>query len=105
MWAILCVWLGWMINLLQVKLGQELIISPRRVGLAQASLEKARPNLFSRKVAQATYSSVWASEPLAQARGISPKWDPACAPAPFLSPRLGEGGLAWASASRLSETL
>jgi len=33
-----------------------------------------------------------ASEHLAQARGVSPRRDPASAYAPFSSPRLGEGG-------------
>jgi len=33
-WNALCDWLGWKIHLLQVRPGRELIISPRRVGLA-----------------------------------------------------------------------
>ncbi|QCE06303.1 hypothetical protein DEO72_LG9g1314 [Vigna unguiculata] len=38
------------------------------------------------------FASVAASEHLTQARGVSPKRDPASASAPFSSPRLGEGG-------------
>jgi len=50
-------------------------------------------------VAQATHYDFWASEHLAQARGVSPKRDRASAYAPFSSPRLGEGG------ARLGETI
>jgi len=48
----------------------------------------------------------WASEPLAQARGISLKRDPAVVPV-FLrfKSRLSGGRLAWARLARLSETL
>ncbi|QCE00957.1 hypothetical protein DEO72_LG7g2248 [Vigna unguiculata] len=72
----------------------------RPVNLAQTSQSRlsemngSSPETFARKVAQATSSMFWANEHLAQARGVSPKRDPACAPAPFLSPHLGGEGLA-----------
>ncbi|QCE03480.1 LRR receptor-like serine/threonine-protein kinase FLS2 [Vigna unguiculata] len=56
------------------------------------------PKLFSRKVAQATCSSFLASEPLAQARGVSPKRDPAVVPGSCFEPSPGRRG------TRLSET-
>ncbi|QCD81046.1 hypothetical protein DEO72_LG2g1370 [Vigna unguiculata] len=69
--------------------------------LAQASRTRlsesggGSPKPFSPKVAQTTSSFILrANRQLAQARGISPKRDPVHAPAPFLSPRLGEEGLA-----------
>ena len=40
----------------------------------------------ARKVAQATSLTCWASEHLAQARGVSPKRDPTYAPAPPFEP-------------------
>jgi len=75
----------------------------RPVNLAQASqsrlgeISRDSPKTFARKVAQATSSAFWASEHLAQARGISPKRDPACDPASFF------GALAQAKGARLSE--
>jgi len=79
--------------------------------LAQASqsrlgeMNRDSPGSFCAKGRPGDQLNFWASEYLTQARGVSPKRDPVCAPAPFLSPRLGEEGLAWASTSRLSETL
>ena len=109
------VWL-WVYGMIWVVVGHELCWVQQRtmarpVNLAQASQSRlskmngSSPGTFAWKVAQATSSTFWASEHLAQARGVSPKRDPACAPAPFLSPRLGGEGLAWAGVSRLSETL
>jgi len=58
-------------------------IRARTVNLAQASRtrlsesDKGSPHQFARKVSQATHSNFWASKQLAQARGVSPKRDPA----------------------------
>jgi len=62
-------------------------------------------NLFTRKVAQATSSTFWASEHLAKARGVSPKRDPAWAPASFFELLPRRRGLAWARPFGLSEEL
>ena len=108
----LCDLLAWMMDLLQVRLGRELVISPRRVWrrLAQTLFAKGRPGdlLFI----------FWANEPLAQARGISPKRDPAVVPISCFEPsprrrgtRLSEtvsperGPSAWARPFSLSEGL
>jgi len=45
------------------------------------------------------------SEHLAQARGVSPKRDPACAPASLFEPSPRRRGLAWARSFSLSEGL
>jgi len=87
---------AWLVRktwLLQVKQWQYLLILPRRdnQGFAQTP--------FTREVAQATRSTFWASRQLAQARGVSPKRDPALLMPLILCPRLGGGG------TRLSETV
>ena len=81
-------------------------VSPRRDETGSS------PKAPARKVAQATCSTFWASEHLAQARGVSPKRDPALLPAsPFEpSPRRTGGSperarLAWARTLSLSEGL
>ena len=71
--------------------------------LAQASLSRlgeinrGLPKPFSTNARPGDPLWFWASEHLAQARGVSPKRDPTSASAPFSSPRLGERG------ARLSE--
>jgi len=86
--------------------------------LAQASMSRlgeinrGSPKLLHASSRSGDPRSFWASEHLAQARGVSPKRDPAwgyCSP--FSSPRLGEGGsleqesLAWARPFSLSKEL
>ena len=86
--------------------------------LAQASMSRldeinrGSPKLLHASSHSGDPRSFWASEHHAQARGVSPKRDPAwgyCSP--FSSPRLGEGGspkresLAWARPFGLSEEL
>jgi len=66
--------------------------------LAQASWSRlgensrGSPKPFSTNGHPGDTLCFWASEHLAQARGVSPKRDPASASASFSSPRLGEGG-------------
>jgi len=81
-------------------------VSPRRDETGSS------PRTFARKVAQATSSASWASEHLAQARGVSPKRDPVMFPGCFIepSPRRRGGSperarLAWAKPLSLSEWL
>jgi len=70
--------------------------------LAQASqsrlgeMDRDLPRPFYAKGRSGDQLSFWASEYLAQARGVSPKRDPAWAPASFFEPSPGEGGsLEW----------
>jgi len=71
--------------------------------LAQAS--QSRPNPFTRKVAQATRSTFWASKHLAQARRVSPKRDLALAPGSSFEPSPRRRGPVWARPFGLSEGL
>jgi len=77
--------------------------------LAQASLTRpgemcgGSPRVSCASGPPGDQSVFWASRKLAQARGVSPKRDPALLSYSFLSPRLGGGGLALAGLSRLSE--
>jgi len=68
----------------------------RPVNLAQARQTGARLDQSTRVVAQATCSLFWASEHLAQARGVSPKRYPALLPDALFEPSPRRRGLAWA---------
>jgi len=75
---------------------RDLWISPKRVNLAQTLLREWSPRRPAHEF--------WASEYLAQARGVSLKRDPAWFSWCLLEPSHRRRGLAWASMSRLSET-
>jgi len=93
------VWTVWVKNLAAAG---ETVARP--VKLAQAS--QTRLGEMNRELAQSCCAKgrpgdqldFWASRQLAQARGVSPKRDPALSMLAFLCPRLGGGG------TRLSET-
>ena len=99
------IYVGCVYELCRCEQWRILIGSPRRACLAQARRAEARLELPARVVAQATRVCFWASKQLAQARGVSPKRDPALLSCSCLSPRLGGGGLTWARPLSLSEVL
>ena len=86
-------------------------IRVRAVNLVQASRarlsesDEGSPKPFFVRGRPSDLLNFWASEHLAQARGVSPKRDPALFSWCFFEPSPRRMGLAWASMSRLSETL
>jgi len=83
----------------------------RPVNLAQASQSRLgetnrdSPKLVCARGRSGDSLKFWASEHLAQARGVSPKRDPALLSEALFEPSLRRRGLAWARMSRLSEGL
>jgi len=83
----------------------------RPANLAQASqsrlgeMNRDSPKPVCTKGRPGDPLNFWASEHLAQARGVSPKRDPALVSGCSFEPSLRRRGLAWASTSRLSEGL
>jgi len=76
-------------------------VSQSRLG----EMDRDSPKSFYANVRLGDQLNFWASERLAQARGVSPKRDPAWAPISFFEPSLRRRELAWARASCLSESL
>ena len=74
------------------------------VSLGEMNRDSLKPSVRERSLRRPT-QFFWASEYLAQARGVSPKRDPALAPVSFFEPSPRWRGLVWASTSRLSKTL
>ena len=101
---ILYVWLVWKPGCSRWTSGETCKSRPSESVSPRRDETGSSPRASARKVAQATCSTFWASEHLAQARGVSPKRDPVCAPAPLFEPSPRRKGLAWASTFRLSET-